>query len=235
MGEAGYTRQAARGSTCAHGSVGARLAVGLALWICGSYGPSSAAVAPVANAERGACHTAAAEMEARFDIPRQLLAALALAESGRWNAERRESFAWPWTVTAGGTSRYLESKEAAIVAVRKLREQGVRNIDVGCMQINLLHHPDAFASLDAAFDPMHNTAYGADFLRRLHEEVRGWSVAIGYYHSRTREHWSRYRIKVYKLWRLERRRAAAIRRQQVITAFNERKARREARRQAAQR
>ena len=92
MGEAGYTRQAARGSTCAHGSVGARLAVGLALWICGSYGPSSAAVAPVANAERGACHTAAAEMEARFDIPRQLLAALALAESGRWNAERRESF-----------------------------------------------------------------------------------------------------------------------------------------------
>ena len=50
------------------------------------------------------------------------------------------------------------------------------------MQINLFHHPDAFASLDAAFDPMDNIAYGADFLRRLH------------------------RIKVYKLWRLERRR-----------------------------
>ena len=115
MGEAGYTRQAARGSTCAHGSVGARLAVGLALWICGSYGPSSAAVAPVANAERGACHTAAAEMEARFDIPRQLLAALALAESGRWNAERRESFAWPWTVTAGVEEVFAGFEPRAVV------------------------------------------------------------------------------------------------------------------------
>lgn len=208
--------------------------VGLALWVGGSYGPVSASVTPAADAERSVCQTAAAEMEARFDIPPQLLAALALAESGRWNAERRESFAWPWTVTAGGASRYLDTKEAAILEVHKLREQGIRNIDVGCLQINLFHHPDAFASLDAAFDPMDNIAYGADFLRRLHDEVHGWSLAIGYYHSRTREHWSRYRIKVYKLWRLERRRAAAIRRQQVIAAFNERKAQRQAQRQAQQ-
>ncbi len=185
--------------------------VGLALWVGGSYGPASAAVAPAADAERSVCQTAAAEMEARFDIPPQLLAALALAETGRWNAEHWESFAWRWTVTAGGASRYLDTKEAAILEVHKLREQGIHNIDVGCMQINLFHHPDAFASLDAAFDPMDNIAYGADFLRRLH------------------------RIKVYKLWRLERRRAAAIRRQQVIAAFNERKAQRQAQHEAAQR
>ena len=113
------------------------------------------------------------------------------------------------TAAAGGASRYLDTKEAAILEVHKLREQGIR-------------------SIGAAFDPIANIAYGADFLRRLCEEVHGWSLAIGHSHSRTREHWSRYRIKVYKLWRLKRRRAAAIRREQVIAAFNERKAQHEA-------
>ena len=31
--------------------------------------------------------------------------------------------------------------------------RGVRLMDVGCMQVNLQMHPDAFPSLDAAFDP----------------------------------------------------------------------------------
>jgi hypothetical protein len=60
--------------------------VGLVLWVGGSYGSASGAVAPAADAERSVCQTGAAEMEARFDIPPQLLVARALDELERWNA-----------------------------------------------------------------------------------------------------------------------------------------------------
>jgi glucokinase len=55
-------------------------------------------------------------------LPRMLLHAVSLAESGRWNAEDRASSAWPWTVYAEGKGRYYPSREAALQAVRALRE-----------------------------------------------------------------------------------------------------------------
>ena len=74
-------------------------------------------------------------------------------ESGRWDAEAQASFAWPWTVTAEGRGRYLPSKAEALAEVRQLRARGLTNIDVGCMQVNLFYHPDAFDDLNQAFDP----------------------------------------------------------------------------------
>jgi hypothetical protein len=59
------------------------------------------------------------------------------------------------------------TKAKAIAHVRELQARGVRNIDVGCMQINLRHHPNAFPDLETAFDPEMNTAYAAQFLNGL--------------------------------------------------------------------
>ena len=171
------------------------------------------------------CRDAAVSLERKHRIPKHLLAAISLAESGRWNAARRESFAWPWTVTSGGGSRYFETKEAALAHVRALVDAEVRNIDVGYMQVNLLHHPDAFQSLDQAFEPAANAAA---FLAELHRETRSWSRAVAFYHSRTRAFYQPYRNKVYKLWRVVRRRAAEAHRAEVIAAYLERRARREA-------
>ena len=184
--------------------------------------------APVAVAPQTLCRDAAVGLEREHRIPKHLLAAISLAESGRWDAARGESFAWPWTVTSGGGSRYFETKEAALEHVRALVDAGVRNIDVGCMQVNLLHHPDAFQSLDQAFDPVANAAYAAAFLAELHRETRSWSRAVAFYHSRTRAFYQPYRNKVYKLWRVVRRRAAAVHRAEVQAAYLERRARREA-------
>jgi soluble lytic murein transglycosylase-like protein len=58
-------------------------------------------------------------------------------------------------------------------------------IDVGCLQVNLYHHPTAFVSLNAAFDPATNIAYAAKFLNELKSETGDWDVATQYYHSRT--------------------------------------------------
>ena len=94
-------------------------------------------------------------------MPDQLLRSVALAESGKWDPVNRAKIAWPWTVTSGNDGRYFPTKAEAIAWVKTLRARGVKNIDVGCMQINLQHHADAFASLEEAFDPVANVAYGA--------------------------------------------------------------------------
>jgi hypothetical protein len=44
---------------------------------------------------------------------------------------------------------------------------GITSLDVGCLQVNLAQHPDAFSTLAAAFDPVANADYGAAFLTSL--------------------------------------------------------------------
>src|SRR5690606_33432047 len=78
--------------------------------------------------------------------------------------------------------------------------QGIQSMDIGCMQVNIYHHPDAFASLEEGFEPQHNIAYAASFLRNLYEEARSWKVASASYHSRTPSLGSQYVGRVYDSW-----------------------------------
>lgn len=178
--------------------------------------PAAAGPEPAAGVEPidpawGLCRQEIAEVERAERIPAHLLAAIAVVESGRQaprnGAGRREISAWPWTVMAEGKGRYLPSKAEAIAEVERLRSRGVRNIDVGCMQVNLMYHPDAFADLEEAFDPAANVAYAASFLKALREDKGSWAKAVAHYHSATPERHTRYRAKVFAAWRDERRRA----------------------------
>ncbi|MBU0796657.1 MAG: transglycosylase SLT domain-containing protein [Alphaproteobacteria bacterium] len=146
------------------------------------------------------CGGAIATQERIKGIPKNFLRAVGLAESGRWDTKAGQGVPWPWTVNAEGEGNYYPTKAAALAAVRKLQARGVKSIDVGCMQINLYWHGDAFRSLSDAFEPEHNVAYAADFLSRLKEERRNWQNAAGYYHSATPEFNNRYRAKVIRLW-----------------------------------
>lgn len=170
------------------------------------------------------CRDLIAEAEVRHRLPKLLMSAISLAESGRWNEQRKATIAWPWTVYAEGRGRYLPSKAAALAEVRELRRQGVRNIDVGCTQVNLHFHGDAFATLEEALDPARNIDFAARFLRKLHRETRSWSMAAGYYHSRTAKLNGPYRGRVLKHWSNERRRVAEERRRAARAAFLDRRA-----------
>jgi hypothetical protein len=151
------------------------------------------------------CAEAIAAQERSQRIPRRLLAAIAIAESGRWDAEREIKAPWPWTVNAEGEGRFYDTKAEAVRAVDQLRARDVRNIDVGCMQINLLHHPDAFADFDQALEPVSNVGYGARHLKALFDETHSWQEAAGRYHSATPELSRAYRLKVVTLWNEQRR------------------------------
>ncbi len=170
-----------------------------------------------------ACMDAVAAAEREHNIPRHLMAAIAVAESGRWNRERRAKSAWPWTVMAEGKGRYLPTKAKAIATVRALKARNVRNIDVGCMQINLRAHPAAFTNLEQAFDPVANVAYSSKYLKTLFKETGSWQKASGRYHSATPKFNRPYKLRVLKLWneqtrlayearRADRKRRAAARR-----------------------
>jgi soluble lytic murein transglycosylase-like protein len=184
-------------------ALGAVLAAALA-------GPALSAQNPRETWNSCAQRTAAAERAA--GMPTHLLTAVSKVESGRWHKGTGEIFAWPWTVTAGGEGRFLPSKAAAIAEVERLRAQGVTNIDVGCMQINLRHHPKAFDSLEQAFDPDRNVAYAIGFMRDLRNRWGSWTRAVGSYHSNTPALSGRYRAKVFKMVYAEKHRIAKKRR-----------------------
>lgn len=146
------------------------------------------------------CTEATKQAEASAKLPKHLLTAVSLAESGRWDERQRASFAWPWTVTNGASSMYFPTKEEAIAAVGQLRKAGKTNIDVGCMQINLYHHPNAFDSIEDAFDPATNAAYASRFIVGLYKETESWAEAVGRYHSSDPTRHGPYRDKVLSLW-----------------------------------
>ncbi len=140
-------------------------------------------------------------IETRHQIPAGLLHAIAKVESGRWNEQEKQFMSWPWVIHANGKGHYFSTKEQAIEAVQKLQAQGVKNIDVGLMQINLLYHPDAFETLAEAFDPKHNVDYAARYLKGLKQNHNSWQKAVAYYHSASPTHHRPYCKKVLATWR----------------------------------
>ncbi|MEQ8247176.1 MAG: transglycosylase SLT domain-containing protein [Alphaproteobacteria bacterium] len=168
------------------------------------------------------CRAQARDAEQRHQLPKLVLSAISLAESGRWHPAKRKSYPWPWTVTSGADSAYFSDKASAIAAVQRLQAEGVSNIDVGCMQVNLHYHPDAFSNLEAAFDPAANTEYAAVFLKGLFRSTKSWDRAIGRYHSATPARAEGYIHRVKALWRTERVQVAESRREAVKAAYRER-------------
>lgn len=99
---------------------------------------------------------------------------------------------------AEGKGKFYPDQHTAIQAVKKLQQRGISNIDVGCMQINLGYHPDAFESLHEAFNPEANVAYAAAFLKQLRLQKRSWQRAVRFYHSSDPKRQQYYGTKVYK-------------------------------------
>jgi len=145
------------------------------------------------------CAIHVAQYEKHHNIPTGLLHAISKVESGRKDITGR-IVAWPWTVNAEGQGYYFPTKEAAIKAVQRMQLKGVKSIDVGCMQVNLYHHPHAFRNLNEAFDPDTNVAYAARFLTGLKNEHASWRTAVAHYHSANPVHHTSYRQNVLGVW-----------------------------------
>jgi hypothetical protein len=166
-----------------------------------------AAATPVQAAQLGTghddpsvlCLAATPAAEHQHDVPYGLLAAMAKVESGRATPPAGALQPWPWAVDADGRGVFFASKSEAVAWSRHALASGtVTFLDVGCMQVDLRAHPDAFATLEQAFDPAANVEYGTRFLRRLRDGVAAgnWFAAVGFYHSKTPAFAAEYRAQV---------------------------------------
>lgn len=161
---------------------------------------SAAAAEPFEPPENADCSAAIAKAERLGDIPAGLLAAIAHVESGRLGPTGGSVQPWPWTINVRGAGRFFATKPEAIAATAALHEQGIASIDVGCLQVNLMHHPAAFPTSEEAFDPFANAFYAARFLRLLFDRTGDWPAAVAAYHSQTQEIGAVYLSKVLAFW-----------------------------------
>ncbi len=138
--------------------------------------------------------------ERSYHIPEGLLTAVSLTEAGRRMDGAPQLVAWPWTINVAGQGRFFETKEEAVAETRKLIDAGQKSIDVGCMQVNLRYHPNAFRTIEDAFEPATNVAYGAQFLNSLHQTQGSWAKAVERYHSAEDGRREEYRDKVLAIW-----------------------------------
>ena len=144
------------------------------------------------------CESEIIKAEKKYGIPNRLLLAISTVESGR--AVGRSKKPWPWTICANGRGYYCTTKSAAIATTKRLIARGIRNIDVGCMQVNLLHHSTAFKNLEEAFTPKANVNYAARFFWGLKNTYNSWTHAVGYYHSKAAKYYKPYCLMVYNTW-----------------------------------
>jgi hypothetical protein len=169
--------------------------VALALAVRRTAGLQALAVDPAAL-----CETAVTTAEYDNRLPPGLLGAISVTETGRVQPASGRFRPWPWTINAEGEGEFFTTRQDAILAVRALQARGVRSVDVGCLQVSLLFHPDAFASLDEAFDPHANASFAARFLHALYADSKNWPAAIASYHSETPILGDAYRVQVMAHW-----------------------------------
>lgn len=142
----------------------------------------AALAAAAAPARAGVCEQAIDAASRRHGVDRNLMLAIGRVESGLT----------PWVLNAEGAGERFASKSEAVARVADLQAQGVSSIDVGCMQVNLRWHPEAFSGLEQAFDPYYNADYAARYLRRLRVELGSWTRAAVRYHSASPERQALY-------------------------------------------
>ncbi|WP_185961323.1 lytic transglycosylase domain-containing protein [Telmatospirillum sp. J64-1] len=139
-----------------------------------------------ASAKASECATLAAQAEEMFEIPRWILQAVVMTESSNH----------PYALNVDGQAFYPATKTEASALLHNHLESA-DNIDVGCGQISLRHHPHYFRDMpDLALDPWFNIVYAAKFLIENKLRFGTWTEAVAHYHSGNAERRHAYVCRV---------------------------------------
>jgi hypothetical protein len=138
-----------------------------------------------------------------YDLPAEVLYAVALTESARKVDSTGNVRPWPWTLNFRGRGHFFSSRDEAETALQRFLEQGRTSVDIGLMQVNWRYHEQRLGSPQRALDPYHNLRVAAEILRDCHQSRQDWWAAVGCYHApnsprraaqyrtRVRAHWQR--------------------------------------------
>lgn len=177
-----------------------RLLHALAITVAAIMGLAAGTARADTTAAALTCTAAGNAAEQAASLPANMLVSIGMVESGRADPVTGRVAPWPWTVNVDGAGHYFENKGDAVAFTRLAESSGAGDVDVGCFQISLQNHPDAFASLDDAFDPAENANYAAAFLTQLKAQSGSWDSAIADYHSATPDLGLPYQRRVLAAW-----------------------------------
>lgn len=133
--------------------------------------------APAASDPSSKCEIEIARAEDAYGIPRGLLRAISIVESGR------NGRPWPWTIGEPGAPLYASSREVAAAEARRRISQGRRSIDLGCLQVNWRWHGERFPDPEWVLEPKNNAEYAAWHLAELRHIHGSWTLAVARYHA----------------------------------------------------
>lgn len=138
---------------------------------------SISSLATVQALASNACEAEILRASERYGVPAGILYSVGLTETGRKGSLQ------PYALNIAGRAVFARSEREAVAAFETARRQGVRLIDLGCMQINHHYHSDKFASVNQMLNPRANVDYAARFLVELHKRHQTWSMAVARYHA----------------------------------------------------
>ncbi len=140
------------------------------------------------------CMQAIHKVSPKYKVPKDILTAVALTETGTKQGGKLAPY--PWAINVEGKGFLFPSKAKAIAAVEKYLAEGKTSIDIGCMQLNWYWHGKKFGnSLHKAFDPLTNITVGAQYIREHFNTYKNWDRAVGRYHSGTAKFAQQYHKK----------------------------------------
>lgn len=113
----------------------------------------------------------------KYDVPLAVLYAVGLTETGNRKTLH------PYALNLSGPSFFFTNQQEAAQRFYSAKKQGIRLIDIGCMQINYFYHSSYFKTLDDMFDPHQNVDYAARFLKSLRQKEGSWTLAAARYHA----------------------------------------------------
>lgn len=137
--------------------------------------------------------------EKKYNLPRDILLSIAIQETAKMHPYHNFQLISPFAVNVEGCGYFFREKKEAVAFVYQQLKLGKTSIDVGCMQINLKNHPNAFSSIEQAFDIKSNIHYAARFLASKYAKFKNWETAIGHYHSSTPHLGQKYSKAVIKI------------------------------------
>jgi hypothetical protein len=140
------------------------------------------------------CDAAARKASEATGVPLKILMAITRVETGRDRGGGLQP--WPWAINHAGEGAWHDTAAQAIAAATAALEDGARNFDVGCFQLNHRWHGDHFPSLAVMFDPETNADYAARFLVQLFADKGTWADAVSAYHSGTEDLATAYLARV---------------------------------------
>jgi soluble lytic murein transglycosylase-like protein len=130
-----------------------------------------------ADPQRLVCEREMTRASAKYGVPLGVLYAVGLTETGR-----RGTLS-PFALNIEGPSYFPQTLDEALQKFHAAESQGVKLIDIGCMQINHYYHGSHFSSLEAMFDPHSNVDYAARLLKDLKAQEGSWTLAAARYHA----------------------------------------------------